>query len=234
MKNRIEEAAMLHGGNTDKEKLDWLIEHASKVEADLTRQLEEEKGGYRMAIDMLAEERKRVKEKEAQLANQRQYTEDHLLTIEGLRSQLAEAKKIFPIEVHGWKIEPEGEPWALKYNFGPLRASNDGEVINGTLGEILTAIVGQTPEYREGVLYGVKLPEFPDSYGRHIGEVNEEYRKALAQARRDALPFEELAELVKKNPSCGKDQDHNWSRTASPGIQYCLKCGRRRKYKHKK
>ena len=150
---------MLHGGNTDKEKLDWLIEHASKVEADLTRQLEEEKGGYRMAIDMLAEERKRVKEKEAQLANQRQYTEDHLLTIEGLRSQLAEAKKIFPIEVHGWKIEPEGEPWALKYNFGPLRASNDGEVINGTLEEILTAIVGQTEDYFYKAIDGYKKSE---------------------------------------------------------------------------
>ena len=117
----IRECAMLLGGNTDSEKLNWLIEHAPKVEADLTRQL--------------AEANKKMPE------------------------STDSGKSLFPIEVHGWKIEPEGEPWALKYNFGPLRASNDGEVINGTLEEILTAIVGQTEDYFYKAIDGYKKSE---------------------------------------------------------------------------
>ena len=135
-RKRIEEAANEYAkGTEDKifaayQKQDFYMgatyEHSQQqtVIADLTRQLEEEKGGYRMAIDMLAEERKRVKEKESQLANQRQYTEDHLLTIEGLRSQLAEAKEEMGVQSNalyslGENLKAatqELDRWRSKYN----------------------------------------------------------------------------------------------------------------------
>ncbi len=63
---------------------------------------------------------------------------------------------MFPMTVHDWKIEPETEPWALKYKYGPLKAVNDGETLSGTLEEIMTQIVGQTEDYFYKAIEGYK------------------------------------------------------------------------------
>lgn len=44
-----------------------------------------------------------------------------------------------------------------------------------------------SPEYREGVLYGVRMP-------LDIYSMRKQYDQALAQARKDALPFEDQEE----------------------------------------
>ena len=51
-----------------------------------------------------------------------------------------------------------------------------------------------SPEYREGVFRGVRMPEKPH-WGEADMQEKEEYEYNLAQARKDALPFEDQ-ELV--------------------------------------